>query len=77
MKYDINLFGMTTNELRDSLRKTEIALEARATLAQMVKVIHQAGGAISEEELALSPVGDLAIMAAHNNLKIIVDQKIA
>ena len=67
------LYEMPLKEVEAMHRHSEVVIKARKMLANMVKVIADAGGAISEEELAHTTLGDFAIIAARNDLLLVAN----
>jgi len=66
----VNLFEQSLAELEKVQRQATILLEARRTLAKLTAFIHEAGGGITEEELAETTLNDLAVIAARNSFTI-------
>jgi hypothetical protein len=69
MKID-NLFDQSLEEIEKNQKIAARLLTARRTLAKLVKFISEAGGAITERELAETTLGELAVIAAQNSFSI-------
>jgi hypothetical protein len=67
------LYEIPLKDVEAMHRHSEVVIKARGMLANIVKVVADAGGAISEEELAHTTLGDFAIIAARNDLLLRAD----
>jgi hypothetical protein len=65
-----NLFDQPLEEVEKNQKRATRLLTARRTLAKLVEFIREAGGSISEKELAETTLGDLAVIAAQNKFAI-------
>jgi hypothetical protein len=72
MKTELGLdfLEVPMEELEQQKRQYQIVIEARKTLQSMVRTIKDAGGAITEEELAKTTLWDLSTIAAQNKLHL-------